>query len=48
MDIANKVIIITGGVGGMGFETAKALLSHQAKVKCFVVMRDMILLGNNL
>ncbi|XP_001607018.2 15-hydroxyprostaglandin dehydrogenase [NAD(+)] [Nasonia vitripennis] len=38
MEISNKVIIITGGVGGMGFETAKALLNHGAK---FVALFDL-------
>ena len=32
MEIADKVVIITGGVGGMGLETTKALLDGGAKV----------------
>lgn len=47
MEIANKVVIITGGLGGMGFETAKTLLHHGAKVQSCVVMTDVILLRNN-
>lgn len=31
-EIANKVILISGGCGGIGFALAKELLKKQAKV----------------
>lgn len=33
MEIKDKVIIITGGTGGIGFATVQALLKHGAKVR---------------
>ena len=32
MDINGKIVIITGGAGGMGFEITKELLRNGAKV----------------
>ncbi|EIN11082.1 NAD(P)-binding protein [Punctularia strigosozonata HHB-11173 SS5] len=37
-DLTGRVIIVTGGNSGLGYETAKALLSHNAKV--YVACRD--------
>ncbi|THH15428.1 hypothetical protein EUX98_g9467, partial [Antrodiella citrinella] len=31
-DLTNRVYIVTGGSGGVGYETVKALLAHNAKV----------------
>ncbi|KAL7307654.1 hypothetical protein TKK_0000338 [Trichogramma kaykai] len=38
MNIEGKVVIITGGMGGMGYETAKALLKNGAK---FIAIFDL-------
>lgn len=32
MDIKDKVAIVTGGTGGIGFATVQALIRHGAKV----------------
>ena len=33
MDVKDKVAIVTGGSGGIGFATVQTLLKHGAKVK---------------